>query len=403
MKQFVHLGDLHLGTGQNNLDALDEAIREVEGMPNLAGWMWPGDIFHAKSTIESRNALIPRVVDMASVAPVVICYGNHDAPGDLDFLAALDAKHAIHVVSRPKVVHLWGSNAHVFVLPYPTKGALLAMGADVKATAAQCLDAICLDGAQQLEKLGGASMVIGHLNIAGSISSTGQPQIGKEIEMSRETLARFKDMPVVLNHIHKAQTIGAGDAFYAGSLCRLNWGEVEEKRFLITGFDDGRATGGSSWSGYQGDGPTACCGDHDWDILSRPLISSPPMYHVEHPRSGAWHVKRGPEGEYLEPPDSWAGNRVRVRYEFSPEDDKQAVEAYLRSEFRDALELKLEPVVQPAGVVRAPEVAEATSLNDKVAAWCKLQGVEFTMGVGEKLAAMTTTGRDELLSILESK
>ena len=72
--------------------------------------------------------------------------------------------------------------------------------------------------------------MIGHANIVGAVASTGQPQIGQEISVSQAHLARLGDCVKVFNHIHKHQRIG--DAWYVGSLCRMDWGEVEVKGFL---------------------------------------------------------------------------------------------------------------------------------------------------------------------------
>jgi hypothetical protein len=73
------------------------------------------------------------------------------------------------------------------------------------------------------------TLMIGHVNVAGAQLSNGQPSIGHEIELNPKHLDRLGDIPKLLNHIHKPQTIAG--AHYAGSVCRLDYGEIEEKRY----------------------------------------------------------------------------------------------------------------------------------------------------------------------------
>ena len=132
---FVHLGDLHLRPDARNaqrLTTLDQVITEGLEIEGLAAWLFPGDLNHGRMSIDDRNALAERLQRMASAAPVVICPGNHDQPGELDVFGRLEARWPIAVVNRPDVISVrtaTGIEAAIFVLPYPTKGALVAAGA----------------------------------------------------------------------------------------------------------------------------------------------------------------------------------------------------------------------------------------------------------------------------------
>jgi hypothetical protein len=116
---------------------------------DLGAWLWPGDLNHGRMTIDDRNALATRLLAMGNAAPVVLCYGNHDLPGDLDVFAKLKTTYPIFVVSTPEVITVTlatGERAAIFVLPYPTKAGLVALGIakpDVIDAAADALDAIC--------------------------------------------------------------------------------------------------------------------------------------------------------------------------------------------------------------------------------------------------------------------
>lgn len=253
----VHIGDFHAAPGPRNEDrfrALDQLIAQALQLPALGAWLWPGDLSHQRQAIADENALIERLRRMSAVAPVVLVYGNHDLPGDLDKFAAVGAGNPIYVVDRPQVLRIRLATmefASIACLPYPHKQGLVMAGcanADIPAAAAEHLDAIFMQFAVELEQArahGDLTLFIGHVNVGGAIVSSGQPNIGREIELSPRHLDRLGDVYKGLNHVHKAQEIYG--AHYAGSICRLDWGEIEEKRFLQIEYDGGP----SSSLGYQ--------------------------------------------------------------------------------------------------------------------------------------------------------
>jgi exonuclease SbcD len=248
MTSLVHIGDFHAAPGPRNADryrALDQIIRGGLALERLGAWLWPGDLNHARMSIDDRNALADRLQRMAAAAPVLIVPGNHDAPGDLEIFGRLKTGWPITVIERPACIRIrlaGGGNATVFCLPYPTKAGLTALGAapdEIVPAAAEALDHIFMQAAGELAQAraaGDLTLMIGHVNVAGSLTSVGQPNIGHEIEIGPRHLDRLGDIYKGLNHIHKAQAIAG--AHYAGSVCRLDWGEVEEKRYLVIEFED---------------------------------------------------------------------------------------------------------------------------------------------------------------------
>lgn len=364
--QFVHVGDTHLHQNARQADrlrALDQIIAEGLALPNLAAWLWPGDLFHQRSTIDDRNALKDRVKRMADAAPVVICYGNHDLPGDLDIFGDLGAGFPIHVVSTPQVVRfqIGGAWCSAFVLPYPTAAGLASEGVapgDIVPRAYVALEAIFMEAAARLERariVGDVTLMVGHVNVAGSITSSGQPNIGKEIELDGALLARLGPIYCGLNHIHKAQEIGG--AYYAGSICRLDWGEVEPKSYLVAEYE---------WDATE----------KTWDLVNvdTPPVNVPAMYHVEGvlSREGfSYEVKAGPNGVTLDKPESWRGCEVRVRARFQ-QTEKSILDfskAHLMAEFAEAARLELELVAVPDTAMRSPAVAAARTMTEKIVAW----------------------------------
>jgi hypothetical protein len=87
---------------------------------------------------------------------------------------------------------------------------------------------------------------------------------------------------------------------------------------------------------------------------------------------------------------SWAGCEVRVRAKFR-QSEKAMLEfarAHVLAEFADAKRLDLELVAVPDGGLRAPEVAAAKTLADKLAAWATEVKVVLPAHVLEALAAL---------------
>ncbi len=376
---FVAIGDAHLQSSSprqgDRLRALDQIVTEGRARPDLAAWLWLGDVFHGRSTPEDRNAVAARLQLMAAAAPVVVTYGNHEAPGDLDVFARLAAPWPITVVATPQVVSVVTATqqpASVFVLPYPSRGALVAAGAgrDELYDAGQlALEAVCRDAGQELAERrahGHLTLVMGHVNVSGARSSVGQPQVGREIEATTAMLDLLGDIPVVLGHIHLPQAIGR--AVYAGSITAQDFGEIEAKRYLVVTLD--------------GDGGHA--------ITSRPL-DTPRLYHIEGEltRDGfTGRVLAGPGGEPQEAPETWAGCEVRVRYRFKQSERALLDDQVVAAGFRSAARVHLAPVAIPDRGLRAPQVAVARTLAEKLAAWAEANGEVLPLSVAEKLAAL---------------
>lgn len=383
MHRFLHIGDLHLGPNDRNVDriaALDQILREGLAQP-LSAWLWPGDLNHGRMTIADKNVLAERVQRMANHAPVLICYGNHDLPGDLDFLARLSASYPIIVVSRPEVFNVVtadGFEAAVFVLPYPTRAGLVAAGvsSDLLVDAAYgALDLIFIDASAKLKAARAAGMLtlmIGHVNVAASIVSSGQPNIGREIEIDQALLDRLGSIPKLLNHIHVGQEIAG--AWYAGSSCRLDWGETHPKRYLEL-----QVTANPFGHGWA------------WRVEEHPLDVAP-MWHVEGEltRDGfSWTVKDSAHA-YPAPP-SWDGSEVRVRFRFVAADKPLLNFELVKAPFVGAKRIELDPIAEHTRALRAPEVAAAQTLTEKVEAFVRGAGVTWTANLAEKLTLLQQT------------
>ena len=423
MTRVVAIGDTHLHGGDlwnsDRIAALDQVIASGLDVSALGAWVWPGDVFDVGCPLGYGDVVASRVQTMADAAPLVICYGNHDRPQDLDIFARVRARWPVYVVAAPQalVVPLaTGETASIFVLPYPQRGGLVGAGVETGAVigaADALLDHIFMHAADQLTTArarGDLTLMIGHANIVDAVASAGQPQIGKEISVSAAHLSRLGPILKLFSHIHKPQAIHGAD--YIGSICRLSFGETEEKRYLIATLQ----------------------GDSSYVLESRP-IACPPRYHVEGvlTRDGfTWRCTKGPGGPKDDPPLAechacdgngthvvmqtitrdmaidagdpdlfgatiedqerctecggsgsvvdWTGCDVRVRASYAhPERDVLAgARERVRQEFAAARRFEFEPVAVTDRALRAPEVISALTLDAKLRAWAKLTDVAWS-------------------------
>jgi hypothetical protein len=405
----VHIGDTHLYDNARQADrlrVLDQILDETEPIDDLAAYLWPGDLFHARSTIDTRNALRNRVRRAADRAPVVICYGNHDVPGDLDIFGDLAARHPIYVVATPRMITLptrpERPQITLFVLPYPTATGLVARGVaapDIPAAARAALHGIFIDAGAGLDaarRRGDITLTIGHANLTGAVASIGQPAIGAEIELDAGLLAQLGEGYVGLSHIHLAQALHG--AHYPGSICRLDWGEVEPKSYLRVQYTSRNIV-------WDGQGPTPS--SWAYTVQLHPVAVAP-MYHVEGDlsRDGfAWKVTQGPGGPETPAPVSWRGCEVRVRARYKQREGivLATAKADVLALFAEADRCDFEPVCVPDRGLRAPEVAAARTLPDKLAAWATVTGVTLPATAGARMADLETTDADVLVAAAEAR
>lgn len=420
---FLHIGDAHFGPGERNADryaALDQIIRhgyELALKGELAGWLWPGDLGHARLTIADLNALDQQLLRMAHRAPVVICYGNHEQPGDLDGFARLNSIFPIHVISRPQVLTLdtaTNAKAAIFVLPYPHRAGLVSTGADHASlgdVARSALEPIFMNAAAELvdaARAGAMTLAIGHVNVGGSIASTGQPQIGREIELDPALLARLEAAEYIgLNHIHKHQVVHG--AVYAGSICRLDFGEREEKGFVEVVLESrlDRAAR-APWRFVPLDVPQQF--DITGELTRDRFVPDDPFCDVCSDGDDASDTCDDCDQRHCqicEPCDAdcepfyrWRGADVRVRYRFLKADAGVINTDLLKELFKEARSLKLEGQPQLTHEMRAPEIAAAATLDAKVAKYCELQKIVAGAGFRAKLTALQSTDPDAILTSL---
>lgn len=426
------IGDTHLQQSNprndDRLAALDAAIDGALAVPGLKVLVHMGDVFHSESSPWDRLAVALRLQRAANHVPVLIVEGNHGRAGDTTLLERLGSAHGIQVVTRPTTVLI---NGVLFaVLPYPSKAAMVAAGATREAqvqVAHDSFDLIAMeDTGPAWLQWQGPKMLVGHLTIAGAVTSVGQPLVAAELEMDPLTLARYGDVPKVFGHIHKHQQVS--DAVYVGSSCRMDWGETERKGWLLVRF------------GYDSDAPVPHA-THDWKFVELPV---PPMYHVQGTLSRnvfEWSVRKGPDGPADTAPETritcpdclgntgpnppagggmlfdvtdttdgtpvcctcnaegtlvdWTGCDVRVRAKY-PQAERlvhDGTKAMLKRRFPNARICDVELVAVQSRELRAPEVIAETTLEGKLQAMARLDGTQWA-GEVEQCAALLLSTED---------
>lgn len=308
-----------------------------------------GDVYERKSTPLEREAAAAWFQQLALIAPVVVVRGNHDALDDLPLLERLETANPITVVESARVVGCPG--AQVACLGWPQKASVLtAANAEGREhgeqAAADALRMVLLGLGAQFDGRPGPRILLAHVMVRGSVTSTGQPLVGCDLELGLDDLALVGADLSALGHIHMPQqwTIAGAPVVYPGSPRRTAFGELEEKGYVVVEFD-GR------------------------ELVSVTRVPTPcnPMLHVTATWTAGALVLTEPQDYQIA-----FGAEIRVRYRV-PSDEREAARA-AAAQVRDhllgkgALLVKLEEEVMTTSRARSPEITAALTLDDKLAA-----------------------------------
>jgi DNA repair exonuclease SbcCD nuclease subunit len=231
--RFAIAGDFHLDEDRYFADTAQclewfvaDAIRASVGF-----FVVNGDLTTYKATIKERNFWIDRLVEMANHAPVILVAGNHGAEleGDLYVFARAKGKHSVYLCTQPEFIEL--DDASIAVSPYPRKAEMAGTEHSLGETFARHLD----EFNQRFEQRPGSyKLFFGHFGVAGARVSSGQPLVGRCAEYPLDPLRGLKAQYAGLSHVHLRQQL-APRIWYAGSLSRCNYSEVEDKGYhLVT-------------------------------------------------------------------------------------------------------------------------------------------------------------------------
>jgi exonuclease SbcD len=328
-----------------------------------------GDVYERKSTPLERQAAAAWFQRMADLGSVFVARGNHDALDDLPLLERLETRHSIRVCERAGVLPIgptFGDGA-VAMLGWPQRGHLQAALAGagvshelVEAAAGDALRAVLRGLGGQLALHGGPKLLLAHAMVRGSVTSTGQPLVGCDFELGLDDLGLANADAYLLGHIHKGQAWKIGDApvIYPGSPRRTAFGELEAKGYVVLELDEHGVIG--------------------WEFVEAPATK---MVHI-HAEWGEDDIECGAGlctvGGWRKSVEDAKGAEVRVRY-LVPADKRDAARAAaaeLAEVLRKggAINVKIEEEVLAETRARAPEIARAATLTDKLEAlWAAKQ------------------------------
>lgn len=336
-----------------------------------------GDVFHVASTPIERNRVAQWVCSVAETAPMVFVRGNHDVVGDLAYLSMLRTRHPVVVEEACGVHRIRVGDVEVGIaaLAWPRKAELIARldrggagSASIEATgeaARAALRHVLMGMSMGLAEVGGPRLLLAHAMVRGSVTSLGQPLVGCDMEVALEDLALCAADFIGLGHIHNPQawTWTRDDEHetpivYTGSPRRTAFGELEEKSYVLATFEQGQGRGGRTWR------------LSDWERVPVPARKMILLNDEWGPLGEA----QGWCGESFA--DVMAGDvadaEVRLRYTAMPDQraaaGRAADEVANRLRARGAERVVVEALVKPVAKARAPEVAKAVTLEEKLRA-----------------------------------
>jgi len=347
-------GDHHFQEG----DRFDECKRihrfvadEVERR-RPALFLSAGDVFDRASTPTERLAAADFFAAVASVCPVVVVRGNHDRRLDCRIFDRIRAAHPV-IVEEHAAVHVIAGIA-VGAVAWPNRAAIAAMtgrpigGAALDVVAHEQIVAVLGKLGEELARHEGPRVVVGHFMVDGAAPSIGQPLQGQPISVTAEDLVIPGAPLVICGHIHRGQEWRVGDVeiAYTGSPYRTSFGETDDKSVILASFDGPRLAG--------------------WSRIATPARR---MILLD----ATWSDRLD-----AEIPDGIEDADVRLRYHVPDEQRGQAREAArdLVARLRTAGAHVPDPEerVIATARARAPRVAAASTLPDKIAASWEARG-----------------------------
>ena len=354
MTRLLHIADLHISERRRPEDTR-QMLGQIIALANARdcqGVLIAGDVFDRASTPAERLIFAEFVFDLRrDGVTVVVVPGNHDAPRDLDLFSFTGAR-VLRFGEAEFIAGTW-----VAGLPWVDRTGLVR--GDERQSAGDLL--ACLRAqADKLGKDGCETVLLAHLQIGGSVTSTGQTLIGHGLEFSPSELADLGFNYLALGHIHKHQAWG--NVVYSGSPERHNFGEPETKGAVIVTLDNG-----------------AC----SWEFI--------PLRARDIKLLGA---TRWDSYSELTAADVSEGDLVRYRYRATPEEltgvDEEAIRRHLLA--LGAAEVRIESQIITETRIRSESIVKAVGDWERFLAYCESKGLaippEHEEGLRGKVAAL---------------
>lgn len=355
--KLIATGDHHW----NERRRFEESVRIHREIAELVATEKPdvffsgGDLYDGASTPVEREAVAEWVSSVAEHCPVLVTKGNHDRPVDCLLLRRLRTRYPV-VVEESAGVHRIGG-AQIASMAWPTREGLLKMSVDAEVDrdtlTSEALRSVMRWLGSQFEDLRGPRILLGHFMVDGSVTSTGQELVGTPCSVSLSDLDLVGAQIGLMSHVHKFQRWDSTGTpyLYTGSPFRQNFGELEDKSVTIVEFNGVALVS-----------------------IRQVPTSATRMMLIEQQWTGSdWTPAPG-----CEPLIRPEGAEVRFRYrcESSQRTAAAASAAKIRDEIlaRGAVSVKIEPVIEVKNASRAPEIATAHGMAEKLPAFWKARG-----------------------------
>jgi DNA repair protein SbcD/Mre11 len=413
MIKVAQVSDLHYSG--RNLDesdrcfafAVDEAIARGAELAVVTGDSTDHALDVHSPAVER---LVSQVRRLADHCPVLMLQGtySHEPPGTLSIFPFLGGRHPVHVADRISQVALthhgrwlqsdgWrfdavppGARALLTCVPTVNKATVAAtVGATQAAEAVGCELTALLAGFGAVNgsarRAGVPTLGLSHGTVSGCTSEHGVPMAGLDHEFTTTSLFDANAQAFLLGHIHKHQHWSDSGRViaYAGSIGRFHYGEPDPKGFLL-------------WQIGA-------------DTVRFELIQTPARRTVDLVFDGAPDVEAIAEAVRAQ---GLVGAHVRVRWSIGEEDRAQVDRAAIERALAGAAGVQLEGRVVPVRRSRAHGISRAATLEQKVAAWSRVTGVDpapllqrlvalsegETKSISEKLLASDGDGKVRTLA-----
>lgn len=380
--RIAHIADSHYDEHnrlEDNVAIHDAFLRDAEDA-GVSLILHSGDVYERKSTPRERNDALCFFARAAHIAPVVVARGNHDYPGDLDKFHYLER---VRVFEEPGVVDIPSSAVRVIALPWFDRARIAAAGSadDTREmirlrtiAAAQAMLGGLRARAADARAVGLVPVLVGHVQVAGCETSTGQTLIGQTVELDPGAIAEIGCEYAALGHIHKHQSWYGGRVCYAGSPTRNNYGEPEPKGWVLVTIE-----GGQFVSAEFRELPARRIELREIDLAGLPPEA------VRQMTESLWSCWN----DVAVLGETFDGALVRLRYRCAAEQLPLIDEAAMERQLRDlgAHEVKMEAVVEASTRVRCEDIVTATTLEDKVRAYLHAKQITIDEAQWERLVA----------------
>ena len=400
--KILHFADIH--ARDKDLDEVSKCLgfivsKAQEERPDLI--VFAGDFFHSRDVkldSEAARLVIRSFSQLADIAPVAAVIGtpSHDGKAP-EILSMVRGAFPVYVAIKPEQVYLYqgsffdvqeakGYNLKtgllISLLPQPTKEYFSQTNEGSIAEGDQAvgglLGGVFMGFGAMASEFRAPHILVGHFTVKGSSTSTGQPMIGREIEVSKEALDLARADLVCLGHIHKRQWIQP-NIYYAGSIYRENFGEQEDKGFYIHEYYDGQRP---AFESRFISTPTRKLRKIEIDTTSGGELESLDLAIIP-------DIARNPI----------TGASVRVEIKAWQDEaaliDRAAIEKLLMESGAESVDIRIIRV--PRETVRSTEIMQLSTLPDKVKELARTRGEGVPASILEKADLVERLPQDQIL------